>query len=244
MSEVECAGSVDTSSTRLPSRLAASAVADAQVVLPTPPLPPKNSTSRSSSARITATGQVAERRAIHAHPPMPEMKLVEQVGIDVEQVQRRRIGQARRFPCSRAAGTDRSAERPAAAARARSGRRPCRESERRRNVFCHSARGDRIRRQAIEIACIRAPALPGLPPDLPVHPPTCSASTTASPETRCAPARRRRRRSRGRSRSRRASSKPDRFCCQTTNSDEPGLYSQRSTLVVRNERMLKSALPA
>ena len=44
MSEVECAGSVDTSRTRLPRRLAASANAAEQVVLPTPPLPPKNTT--------------------------------------------------------------------------------------------------------------------------------------------------------------------------------------------------------
>ena len=29
---------------------------------------------------------------------------------------------------------------------------------------------------------------------------------------------------------------PDRPCCQTTKSEEPGLYSQRSTLVVRNDR--------
>jgi hypothetical protein len=52
MSEVECAGSVETSSTRLPARLAASAIADAQVVLPTPPLPPKNKTRLSRRARI------------------------------------------------------------------------------------------------------------------------------------------------------------------------------------------------
>ena len=31
---------------------------------------------------------------------------------------------------------------------------------------------------------------------------------------------------------------------KTTNNAEPGLYSQRSTLVVRNERKLKSALSA
>ena len=34
-----------------------------------------------------------------------------------------------------------------------------------------------------------------------------------------------------------------RACCQTTNSVEPGLYSQRSTLVVRNDFTLKSGLP-
>src|SRR5262245_13463025 len=48
MSEVECAGSVDTRSTRRPIRLAASAVAASHVVLPTPPFPPKKSTCRSS----------------------------------------------------------------------------------------------------------------------------------------------------------------------------------------------------
>src|SRR5690349_24829596 len=42
MSEVECAGSVEISRTFLPARLAANAIAEAHVVLPTPPLPPKN----------------------------------------------------------------------------------------------------------------------------------------------------------------------------------------------------------
>src|SRR6266849_3674352 len=37
----ECAGSVDTTSTRLPAPASAAARAAAQVVLPTPPLPPK-----------------------------------------------------------------------------------------------------------------------------------------------------------------------------------------------------------
>ena len=55
MSEVECAGSVETSSTRRPIRLAASAVAAAQVVLPTPPLPPKKSTWRSSSCLMNGS---------------------------------------------------------------------------------------------------------------------------------------------------------------------------------------------
>jgi hypothetical protein len=44
MSVVECAGSVETSSTRLPRRLAASAKAEEHVVFPTPPFPPKNTT--------------------------------------------------------------------------------------------------------------------------------------------------------------------------------------------------------
>src|SRR5688572_22347093 len=104
MSDVECAGSVDTSSTRLPARLAASAIADAHVVLPTPPLPPKNRTRLFRRARISvscphsvragsAAWQVAERRSIHPHPPMPQVELFEQVGIDVEEIERRGIGQ-------------------------------------------------------------------------------------------------------------------------------------------------------
>src|SRR5262245_34715218 len=95
ISEVECAGSVDTSRTRLPIRLAANAVADAHVGFPTPPFPPKNSTARSSRARIKASTarKVANRRAIHPHAPMPEMKLIEEIRIDVEQVKRRRVGQ-------------------------------------------------------------------------------------------------------------------------------------------------------
>jgi hypothetical protein len=44
MSAVECAGSVDTKSTLRPRWLAASANAAEQVVFPTPPLPPKNTT--------------------------------------------------------------------------------------------------------------------------------------------------------------------------------------------------------
>ena len=52
MSEVECAGSVDTRSTRFPRRLAESATAEAQVVLPTPPLPPKKRIFRSDSSRM------------------------------------------------------------------------------------------------------------------------------------------------------------------------------------------------
>src|SRR5438093_11705323 len=34
-----------------------------------------------------------------------------------------------------------------------------------------------------------------------------------------------------------------RACCHTTNSVDPGLYSHRSTLVVRNDFTLKSGLP-
>ena len=54
-SEVECAGSVETSSTRRPVRLAARATAAAHVVLPTPPLPPKNRMCRSSRCRSTSS---------------------------------------------------------------------------------------------------------------------------------------------------------------------------------------------
>ena len=46
MSDVECAGSVDTAARCLPWRAAASANAAEHVVLPTPPLPPKKSTDR------------------------------------------------------------------------------------------------------------------------------------------------------------------------------------------------------
>ena len=78
----------------LAGRLAASAIADAHVVLPTPPLPPKNSTRLSIERRIaSAARQVAERRSIHAHAPVPQVELLEQVGIDVEEVQRRRVRQ-------------------------------------------------------------------------------------------------------------------------------------------------------
>ena len=41
-SEVECAGSLDTSNTRNPESASQTAVADEVVVLPTPPLPPNN----------------------------------------------------------------------------------------------------------------------------------------------------------------------------------------------------------
>src|SRR5215212_2536621 len=91
MSEVECAGSVETSSTRFPLLLAARAIAEAHVVLPTPPLPPKNNTRFWINERMSAAGQASERRAIHAHAAMPVMELLEQVGIDVEEIQRRGV---------------------------------------------------------------------------------------------------------------------------------------------------------
>ena len=62
MSDAEWAGSVETSRTRRPIRLAASAVAAAQVVLPTPPLPPKKSTCRSSSCFMRHGSTEARRR--------------------------------------------------------------------------------------------------------------------------------------------------------------------------------------
>src|SRR5712691_11252237 len=91
MSEVECAGSVETSSTRFPSRVAASAMADAHVVLPTPPFPPKKRTRLRRSSRMSAAGHAADRRAVHAHAPVPGVELFEEVRIDVEQVDRRGI---------------------------------------------------------------------------------------------------------------------------------------------------------
>ena len=59
ISAVECAGSVETSRTLRPRRLAASANAAEQVVFPTPPLPPKKTTccaSRSSSVFSSMAG--------------------------------------------------------------------------------------------------------------------------------------------------------------------------------------------
>ena len=80
--------------TRRPARLAASASAAAQVVLPTPPLPPKNRMRRSRRCR---TGQQqekrGERRAVEPHSPVPQVKLLDEVRIHVEQVQRAGIRQ-------------------------------------------------------------------------------------------------------------------------------------------------------
>ena len=78
----------------------------------------------------SAAWQGAERRSIHAHAPMPQVELLEQVGIDVEEIQRRRVRQARRSPCSTAAGTGRSARPPAGAARVRMRRKPRRARNR------------------------------------------------------------------------------------------------------------------
>src|SRR5947208_15714823 len=85
------------SSTRLPRRLARSANAAEHVVLPTPPLPPKNTTRRSSSRITSATGQVADRRTFDAHATVPVVELLEEVRVHLEQVQRRRVRQAYRF---------------------------------------------------------------------------------------------------------------------------------------------------
>ncbi len=38
--------------------------------------------------RPSAAGQIAERRPVHAHAPVPEVELIEEVGIDVEHVER------------------------------------------------------------------------------------------------------------------------------------------------------------
>src|SRR5262245_56142242 len=46
--------------------------------------------------RSTARQRI-ERRPLDAHPPMPLMKLFEQVGIHLEQIQRRGIGHPRGF---------------------------------------------------------------------------------------------------------------------------------------------------
>src|SRR5580658_9647401 len=94
MSDVEWAGSVDTSSTRRARRLAASANAEEPVVLPTPPCPPKKSTWRSSRWIITGSTarETGERRARHPHPAMPLMEVFEEVRVDLEQIQRRRVG--------------------------------------------------------------------------------------------------------------------------------------------------------
>src|SRR5262249_51078359 len=90
-SEVECAGSVETRRTFLPARLPASAPAAAHVVLPTPPLPPKNRICRSRRCRTSAAGECADRGVLDAHAPVPEMKLLEQQRVHVEQVERCRV---------------------------------------------------------------------------------------------------------------------------------------------------------
>jgi hypothetical protein len=46
---------------------------------------------------VLATWQAIERRAFHAHTQVPLMKLLEQVWINLEQIQGRRIRHARRF---------------------------------------------------------------------------------------------------------------------------------------------------
>src|SRR5262245_23967883 len=50
----ECAGSVETTRTRLPERAAAAAHAAAHVVLPTPPFPPMNKNSGVDSRRASS----------------------------------------------------------------------------------------------------------------------------------------------------------------------------------------------
>src|SRR5207237_5656398 len=94
MSDVECAGSGDTSSTRRPRRLAASAAAAAHVVLPTPPLPPKSRMRRCSRWRTSTAGKRSERRMLDPHAPVPLMEFVEQQRIHVEQVEGRRVRHA------------------------------------------------------------------------------------------------------------------------------------------------------
>src|SRR5215831_13480722 len=118
MSWVECAGSVETSSTRRPRVLAESANADEQVVFPTPPLPPKKTTRRSSNAFnmyalrfrgaswfvslrgfvlfrgfVLTARKLAERRVVHPHPLVPHVELLQQIRIDLEEVQRHWIRQ-------------------------------------------------------------------------------------------------------------------------------------------------------
>src|SRR4051794_31403687 len=101
MSAVECAGSVETNSTRTPRSLAASANAAEQVVFPTPPLPPKKTTRRSSSVSKLKTEstarQCAERRVVDAHPLVPRVELLEQERIHLEEIERGRIRQPGRL---------------------------------------------------------------------------------------------------------------------------------------------------
>ena len=40
-----------------------------------------------------AAGQIPERRSVHAHAAVPQVELIEEVRVDVEEIQRRRIGQ-------------------------------------------------------------------------------------------------------------------------------------------------------
>ena len=79
---------------------------------------------RSSSPFHAAARQAAERRAVHAHAPVPQVELIEQVRVDLEQVERRRIGQAHDFHVAEQQEVARSARRPAASSPARSARRP------------------------------------------------------------------------------------------------------------------------
>src|SRR5881409_844936 len=94
MSEVEWAGSVETSNTRRPARLAASAAAAAHVVLPTPPLPPKKRIWRRSRSCTSAAGERPQGRAINPQAAVPQMELLEQERVEVEQIKRRRVPHA------------------------------------------------------------------------------------------------------------------------------------------------------
>src|SRR5690349_6103867 len=101
MSEVECAGSVETSSTRRPRSLAASAKAAEQVVFPTPPLPPKKTTRRSRRVSKLTSGSAArhraDRRVVDAHPLVPGVELLEQERIHLEEIEGSRIRQPGRL---------------------------------------------------------------------------------------------------------------------------------------------------
>src|SRR5262249_37646595 len=94
---VEWAGSVETSNTFFPSRLAARAMADAHVVLPTPPLPPKKRMRFLRRSRISTAGHVAQRGVIHSHSPVPHVEFFKKVGIDLEQIDCGRIRQSDQF---------------------------------------------------------------------------------------------------------------------------------------------------
>ena len=70
------------------------------VVLPTPPLPPKKRMrlSRAKSRVSSAARHAADWRAVHAHAPVPGVELLEEERVDVEQIDRRGVRQARRAP--------------------------------------------------------------------------------------------------------------------------------------------------
>ena len=82
---------------RLRSFAAANAKAEAQVVLPTPPLPPKKSIRFLSRLRISAAGEIVQRRMLHTHSPVPNVEFFKKIRIDVHEVNGCGIRQSDQF---------------------------------------------------------------------------------------------------------------------------------------------------